>query len=118
MHRIHPAPATSSTEIKTRGEHAEADSPEMTDGYDGGKTVLDGADHKVAYTVSDDKVPAPVGNAVKTVADGTTHQIDSSVISEDADKGSPKGQAEGHGSDLEGLKVEVHEEGDGLGQGL
>jgi hypothetical protein len=90
----------------------------MEDGYDAGKTIMDDSDHKIAQTASDPNVPTVVGYPVKSVADGTAHKVDSDVMTKDGDKQSPKGQAEGHGQDGKGLKVEVHAEKGGLEQGL
>lgn len=90
----------------------------MEDGFDASKTYADEADHSLAYTLSDDRIPTVVGYPAKSVADGTTHTVDSAVTSDDADKESPKGQAEGHGADAQGVKVEVGSEGGGLKQGL
>jgi len=40
-------------------------------------------DHKAAYELSGSKVSTPVGNAGKTVADGTAHYLDEKLSDED-----------------------------------
>lgn len=120
IHYKQPAPISSSTDVKIprRGEHVEAESPKMEDGYDAAKTNMDETDHSLAYMLSDDRVPTAVGYPAKSAADGTTHTVDSGVTSDADDKDSPKGQAEGHGNDTQGSTVEANADGEGAGQGL
>ena len=90
--------------------------PSMNNAYSLGKTHLDSTDHTVAYTVSDDKVPKPVGDAVKTVADGGVHYVDGEVLTEEGEgeEGSPKGQAEGKDREMDGQGGRVVVKGEGI----